>query len=98
MPGVTLADGAGATGLRQPVALPHGAAQTDVHEALRGGGQWSSARQQHPGVPPQQSTHPFEHQTAVEEGEEEAERIGQTHTTDAGSRDVLLEDTTALSC
>lgn len=33
---LTIADGAGSTGLRQAVALPHGAAQTDVHEALRG--------------------------------------------------------------
>ena len=33
---LTLADGAGSTGLRQAVALPHRAAQADVHEALCG--------------------------------------------------------------
>jgi len=37
MESLTLADGAGSTGLRQAVALPHRAAQADVHEALCGG-------------------------------------------------------------
>lgn len=33
---LTLGDGASSAGLRQAVALPHRAAQTDVHEALCG--------------------------------------------------------------
>lgn len=33
---LTFADGSGATGLRQAVALTHRAAEAHVHEALRG--------------------------------------------------------------
>lgn len=61
---LTLTDGASSTGLRQTVALPHGAAQADVHEALCGSREWSTARKQHPRVPSQERAHPFEHQTA----------------------------------
>lgn len=60
---LTLTDGAGSTGLRQAVALPHGAAQADVHEVLRGGRERRSTREQHPHVPPEERAHPLEHQT-----------------------------------
>lgn len=73
---LTLTDGACSTGLRQTVALPHRAAQTDVHESLCGGRERSSARQQHPCVSSQQRTHPFEHQT---EGEEKGEDKNKQH-------------------
>lgn len=60
---LTLTDGASSTGLCQAVALPHRAAQADVHEALCGRWEWRSARKQHPRVTSQECTHPFEHQT-----------------------------------
>lgn len=67
-PLLTLADGPGAAGLGQAVALAHGAAEADVHEALRGGGEGRAPRQQHPHPAAQQGTHLPEYQAGWREG------------------------------
>lgn len=45
---LTLANGSSSTGLRQAVSLTHWAAETHIHETLRGCWEWRSTWKQHP--------------------------------------------------